>query len=340
MITSEADAQRILEAHHKRSVVITAFTYIESKAYDAFTPTESYVVRTDDGSSYLLKAAQSAPSSVSVSYGPNALVYEHNIRSLVPSQCDIPIPTIHAFDASRNLVPYHYLLLEHPIGVPLSLALASGKLSARQIAMLELRTGSYLKQLHSRVQNDWFGLPSQASDELYSWQEAFTLLLDGVLDDAHAAGIELPYGTVRTYLSRAIGFFLFDDCDVPSLVCFTADASATYVDIDLQADVPVPGGADAEVRVTAFGSFGHALWGDPLLETLFVNPSAAFIEGYGGPLILFARQKTKRLWYTLFLALVVLVQAKRLGKEDHVKVEWAREAAEKCIASLETAPNY
>ena len=94
--------------------------------------------------------------------------------------------------------------------------------------------------------------------------------------------------------------------------------------------------------VTSFASVGHALWGDPLLETMFMEPSAAFVEGYGGPLIVFARQKTKRLWYTLFLSLVVLVQAKRLGlgEVDYEKVRWAKETAGKCVAGLKDAPCY
>ena len=145
---------------------------------------------------------------------------------------------------------------------------------------------------------------------------------------------------MRRCLSRAIGFFLFDDCEVPSLVSFTGDEHSIFVDFDLETGAL--GGEDAEVRITSFASLGHALWGDPLLETLFLEPSAAFVEGYGGPLVVFARQKTKRLWYTLFLALVVLVQAKRagLGEGDHEKVKWAYETAEKSVVALKDAPCY
>ena len=148
---------------------------------------------------------------------------------LVASQTDIPTPTIHTFDNSRTLVSFPYLLLERPRGVPLALARASGKLSPRQLALLDLRTGAYLKQLHERVQNDWFGQPAQSAEQLYSWQEAFTLLVECVIDDARSEGVELPYQNIRQYLSRAIGFYLFDDCEVPSLIAFTADRSTQAV---------------------------------------------------------------------------------------------------------------
>ena len=82
--------------------------------------------------------------------------------------------------------------------------------------------------------------------------------------------------------------------------------------------------------------------GAHLRPRLWLAPRAAFVEGYGGPLVVFARQRTKRLWYTLFLALVVLVQAKRagLGEGDHEKVKWAYETAEKSVVALKDAPCY
>ncbi|KAI0699752.1 hypothetical protein C8T65DRAFT_580867 [Cerioporus squamosus] len=334
---TEEHARRILERHRGGSAPVTELQEVKRTGFDAFTPTKVYSVRTGDGACYLLKVAPST-SATSTTYLPNTLTTEHELLGLLAAQTDIPTSTVHALDTSGDIVPYPYLLLEHPRGVPLSRARASGKLSERQLAMLDLRTGAYLKQLHERVQNDWFGLPSQEKDELYSWQEAFTPLLEGLLDEAHRAGVDLPYADLRLCLCRAIGFFLFDDCEVPSLVSFTGDDDSTFVDFDL--DTGAPGGADEEVRITSFGAFGHALWGDPLLETLFMDPSAGLVEGYGGPLIVFARQKTKRLWYSLFLALVVLIEAKRERKEELEKVKWARELAERSAAALKNAPCY
>ncbi|KAI8973109.1 hypothetical protein BD414DRAFT_540009 [Trametes punicea] len=287
------DVQRILDQHRGGSTTISDFKPLDRTGFEIFTPTKAYVVRVDDGTSYILKATPPA-STASITYAPNTLAMEHALLKLVASQTDIPHPTIHVLDTSHSIVPYPYLLLSHPRGIPLSAARASGKLSPRQAALLDLRTGAYLKQLHERVQNDWFGLPSQEQDALYSWQEAFTLLLESLLEDARAAGVELPYEDVRQYLSRAIGFFLFDDCEVPSLISFTGDEDATF----------------------------------------------AFVEGYGGPLIVFGRQKTKRLWYTIFLALVVLLQAKRSGETENEKVKWATEVLHRSVADLKDAPCY
>jgi hypothetical protein len=79
-----------------------------------------------------------------------------------------------------------------------------------------------------------------------------------------------------------------------------------------------------------------------MLETLFMppGPSQALLEAYmdgGGPLIAFPRQRTKRIWYTLFLAGIVLVE--EAGKDD-CKVGWATELIRECVEKLKDAPCY
>lgn len=269
-------------------------------------------------------------------YQTNSLEHEYELGQLLSQQPDIPQPKTITLDTSTSIVPFPYLLLAHPQGIPLSLARSSGRLTSPQSLLLDLRLGSLFKSIHDKVQNDWFGLPSQGNDELYSWQEAFTWQLEGLLNELHEAGEDFPYEDIRRYLSRAIGFFLFDDCEVPSLISFLGDEDSIFVDFDL--DTP---SSQDEIPVTSLYSLSHALWGDPLLETMFLNPSDAFLEGYGQNLTIFARQKTKRMWYTLFLALHVIVHDRR-SKDTHQgnKVEWARETLRKCTADLKDAPCY
>ncbi|OBZ78326.1 hypothetical protein A0H81_01689 [Grifola frondosa] len=334
-------AQRIVDYHRSESVPISTFQEHTRNGYSGFTPTKTYIIVLQDQTGYMLKVSLSAPSSrMASTYAPNTLATEHALLQLLSQHTDVPHPVAHALDTSLSLLPYPYLLLSRPQGIPLSHARASGKLTQRQLLQLDLRIGTYLRQMHDRVQNDWFGLPAQAHEELYSWQEAFTGLLEGMLEQAHALGIVLPYEDVRRYLSRAIGFFLFDDCEVPSLISFAGDEDVSFVDFDPAA----PPESEEEIQITSLLSFSHALWGDPLLETMFLNPSDALIEGYGGPLMLFARQRTKRIWYTLFLALVVLVHTKSdeeiPGTEDSDKVKWARSTLGECIRKLRDAPCY
>ncbi|KAI0083875.1 hypothetical protein BDY19DRAFT_987768 [Irpex rosettiformis] len=323
--------QNIIQSHMGDNTVVVSFKALPIHGFSAFTSTRTFSVHIKDGS-----PPQPTPPPT---YATNTLTTEAHLISMLVKQTSVPHTAVLKLDVSRKLVPYHYLLLSSPSGV--SLAQTKATLTERQKALVDLRLGMYYKQVHLEVQNDWFGLPSQEKDELYNWQEAFTYLLESLLHEAKElqVDVDIPFTDVRKYLSRAIGSFLFDDCEVPSLVSFTGDDDSIFIAV---------GEHEEDVKITSLIPVSHAIWGDPLLESVFINdPSPAFLEGYGGNPILFRRQRTKRLWYTLFLALVVVVQTKKGWvsmalhlQSDETKVAWARETIGICIEKLKDAPCY
>ncbi|KAI0691134.1 hypothetical protein BC835DRAFT_1279773 [Cytidiella melzeri] len=336
-VTSE-QAQSIMEAYLGHDTKISSFEALPTEGFSAFTPCRNYAIRLADGERYVLRVQPSSSSTRTSAYTPNTLATEAHLMSLLAKQTIIPHPTLHKLDQSLLLVPYQYLLLSHPGGVPLSHTRST--LTDRQNMVVDLHLGIYYQQLHFAVQNDWFGLPSQEKDKLYSWQEAFTYLLESLLHEAQELelGLDIPFEEVRRYLSRAIGSFLFDDCEIPSLVSFTGDDDSIFIHV---------GESEEDVKMTSLIPVSHAIWGDPLLEFVFMeDPSPAFLESYGGNPVVFARQRTKRMWYTLFLALMVTNEAHRQSEtpsrtgEGKDKVIWARDAIVTCIAKLKDAPCY
>jgi len=197
-------------------------------------------------------------------------------------------------------------------------------MTEQQLVIAELKLGAMLHILHE-VQNDWFGPPKMEADALISWQEAFVLMLEDALDAAGKTELKLDISGLRALLSRAIGAFVFDDVEVPSLLWFTGS----------EEDVYVSAGEDPEI-VLALVGMEYALWGDPLLEHLFTSPSPALLEGYETPLISYPRQQTKRLWYTLYSALVVLLDS----VNEQGRKGWALEAMSQAAEKLKHAPCY
>jgi len=301
------------------------------------TPTKSYNICLSGGASYLLKVTPPLSQRNPSDYTPSSLSTERDLlQSLAEQQPDVPLPTIITLDTSQTILPFDFLLLTSPRGISLAQAKASGHLTLQQSLLLDLRVGSIMKEVHDHVQNDFFGLPTQEKDEMYAWSDAFGWHFECLLQMVEDTGEELPYTGIRQFLNRAIAFYLFDDCEVPSLVSLTCDGDSIIVDFD-----PSSPSQTDEVTITGIFPVSHAIWGDPLLEALFMNPSTAFLEGYGGSPIIFTRQKTKRLWYTLFLALVVMSQTKDTGEAEMTdKVNWARETLKKCIDDLKDAPCY
>jgi len=126
--------------------------------------------------------------------------------------------------------------------------------------------------------------------------------------------------------------FLFDDVEVPSLVALTTAAESVFItDVDGEPQLAL-----------LLPSFAHLLYGDPLLERAFSPseaPSKALLEGYGAPPpIVFSRQRTKRMWYDLYLGLVVLLGGKRVGGDQNV--DWAVQLVEHSRVLLKHASCY
>jgi hypothetical protein len=286
-------------------------------------------------------------------YQPNSLQLIHHILSRIQARTDVPAQAS-ILDTSLDLVPFHYLLspacsISSSDIVPLSTVRQSGLLSPADALMIDLQIGKWLGQLHSGVQNDWFGLPQLETpeDPSYSWQETFIFLFETLLGELEAARVHLPYEDIRRLLCRAIGSFFFYHVEVPSLIWFTGSDHDVYVSLD----------PTAAIRgvVAILPNVAHALWGDPLLETFFLppNPSTAMLEGYsqsgGGPLCILPRNKTKRTWYTLFLALVVLKQRAYTINLDaqesgvsfaKVNQAWVIDTILKSVEFLRDAPTY
>jgi hypothetical protein len=258
-----------------------------------------------------------------------------DLHALISSCTSIPLPKLHALDTGLSVVPYHYLLLSYPSGLTtLAKARHDGALTEQDGVRVDLQLGVYLRQLHD-IQNDWFGIPlpnnTQPIDPSYAWGESFTLLLEEALHKAETeVKMDFDFQELRGYLSRAIGFYLFDDVEVPSLVWFSGSED------DVLVSLPSPP-STSEVQIKVFSlTFTQAIWGDPLLESFFFpsGPSETIQEGYEKQLIVFARQRTKRLWYNVFLALMGVIHG---GQE---KRDWARQALEEYTLGLRDAPCY
>jgi hypothetical protein len=238
-----------------------------------------------------------------------------SILSQISQRSDVPVPRALVSDATKTLVDFDYLLLPHP---------SPAALPTRTLTALEERAfGQQLRKIHE-IDNDWFGVPGEPS-EVISWEEAFTLLLEALLDKTETDELweTVKIEQIRGALSRAIGFFLFDDVEVPSLVWLTGD--------ELSAMEVEEGG---ESKLTFLG-FSHAVWGDPIMEHVFMDEIKDVQEGYDKNLFLLPRQRIKGVWYSLFYALLMVAES-----EDVRRVERARSKVKECVNRLQSVEYY
>lgn len=362
------EAQLIIDKHFPTQSVVS-LALLHNNGYSDEPNLKTYVInlrpRTESTAVPVCSCflSISSPRVATGLYHSNSLPLIAQLLTLIRTQIDVPISES-TLDTSLELIPYHYLLsaicpTTSENIISLSEARRSGVLSTVDNLTIDLLLGQFLGQLHSGVQNHWYGLPlldgKEPSDMLKTWEETFTSLLDDLLTQIESREDEyncrLPYEDIRLYLSRAIGASLFEDVDEASLVWFTGSEDDIYITVSPEGPA-VPG------RIAAIlPNVAHALWGDPLLECFMMGkgsesedrPSAAFMEGYlgggGKQLIVFPRQQTKRLWYTFFLALVILTKygVPTLGDDNEgtsvkEKRTWARQTLMKCAEDLKDAP--
>jgi hypothetical protein len=293
------------------------------------------------------------PTTYPGEYKPNPLPVIHDLLNSIRAKTDIPLAES-ILDTSLSLIPYHFILSGTTNATSDSLvsiadARKLGLLSEKASVVVDLELGKLLGHLHTKVQNDWFGIPSQKEpvEPSYVWQETFTELLEGLMHHFEMGDVkvdfEIRYEEIRLYHSRAIGFSLFDDVEVPSLVWLTGTEDDVFISRPVNKDDPWTFEISAILPDAA-----HALWGDPLLESFFIppNPTKAMAEGYigvgGGALTIFPRQSTKRIWYDLYLALLVLYEMRDLGDTDEhrAKKTWCKRTITDSIDALKNAPNY
>jgi len=227
----------------------------------------------------------------------------------------VPVPRVLVSDTTKTLVDFDYLLLPHP---------SPAALPTRTLTQAEERTfGQHLRKIHA-IDNDWFGVPGEPSDVI-SWEEAFTLLLEALLDKTETGEQRdtVKIERIRGALSRAIGFFLFDDVEVPSLVWVMGDESSV-MEVE----------ENGESKLTFLG-FSHAVWGDPRMEHVFMDEAKNIQGGYDENLFLLPRQRIKGVWYALFFALLVMAES-----EDERRVERARLKMEECVNQLQLVEYY
>ncbi|KDR79141.1 hypothetical protein GALMADRAFT_243022 [Galerina marginata CBS 339.88] len=352
-------------------------------------------------------------------YHTNSLLTIHHLISQILAHTSIPLPPPILDASLQHLPFHVLISPAAPLAstsiVSMREARSRALVDEKELIRVEMQIGAFLGQMHSGVLGEWFGLPRPVDEvdegadeeisapavevplgmgldgpspnypsESYSWQETFTHLLETLLSEFEAAKspnftLDLPYEDIRRYLSRAIGSFLFDDVEVPSLVWMTGSEDDVYVFISPSSSPSSSStGSSSSANSTPptagiaaiLPNIAHALWGDPLLESFFSSspslstsstehegkpgPCQALLEAYlasgGSPPIVFPRHKTKRLWYDLFLGLVVLRErglggtdaADGVDRESETVIdrEWALELVRRTVEGLRDAPCY
>lgn len=248
----------------------------------------------------------------------------------------VPVPQVVRYETDPGAATGAFLIMSERPGTPWQES--DGDLSPEERAALRRELGGLVARSHT-VTGPGFGYPGHPLGPLTgTWREAFTTMMERLLDDAERYGARLPRSSHAIRALTAGVSEVLDEVAVPVAVHF-----------DLwQGNVLLDGAAGAR-SVSGIIDGERMFWGDPLAE--FVSPAllgdieddADFLAGYaaaGGRVVFDAPARLRMALYRCYLYLIMLVEVvPRAAPDDRVDWTWRHVAPqlEAALVRLESA---
>jgi aminoglycoside phosphotransferase (APT) family kinase protein len=297
-------AQTLIASHFGGQAKIDRYTELTDGMYNAV-----YLIELADGQKSVLKVAPSDHVKV-LRYEKNIMRAEVDVLRLVRAQTEVPVPEVLAYDTSRRLMDNDYYLMAFIPGV--GLQKLRKQFSVEDQRAIDFRTGEYLRQINT-ITGPCFGYFAQPEFHFSTWREAFSHMIESVLQDGCDAGVELPV-PYDTLSARLPTFYpVLDEVTQPALVHWDLWDGNIMVDPETK-------------KITGILDFERALWAEPLMEMSFdafgINP--ALIEGYGLDLLATPTARTRRILYNIYLWLIMIIESTYRQYETKDQENWIR----------------
>jgi aminoglycoside phosphotransferase (APT) family kinase protein len=304
-ISLSFQATEAVVAHHfGASVRLTGFEELKDGLFNA-----AACLELSDGHKLVLKAAP--PSGVRV------LCYEHDIMRAeveamrrLADESEVPAPRVHVYDTSCSLLPSPFFLMDFLPGV--SLFKLRPKLSAEDQTQIDYEMGRLTRTI-ATVTGPSFGYWAQPCAPGVTWRECFSAMVRGVLQDGLDAGVylRLPYDEI--FRRMEAHFPALDAVTTPRLVHWDLWDGNIFVD-------------PQTLRLTGLIDFERVLWGDPLIEAIFIDMQhcANALHGYGEDLLAAPEGRTRRLLYNVYLHLIMVIECTYRHFKPEQQENWVR----------------
>ena len=298
-------ARAIVLKHFGPDRPLKAFTEMTDGFYNA-----AALLELQDGLKCVLKAAP--PPEVHVlRYEKDILRAEVESMSLARQQAGIPAPEVYAFDSSHDLLPSDYYLMEFVPGE--SFFKLRSTLPPASQEQIQHEMGRFTRAI-SAITHDVFGYWAQPSAPGVSWKDCFAAMTRGVLQDGLDVDAKLPMPYDEIYQRMESHFDALEEVTTPRLVHWDLWDGNIFVD-------------PSSHRVTGLIDFERALWGDPLIEVIFMNlnPDSPAALGFGGNVLRTENERRRRLLYNAYLFLIMIIETYYRHYDNDWQINWATE---------------
>ncbi len=281
----------------------------------------AYRLELDDGPGAQVLKVAPPPDVELLTYERDLMRVEVAAMQLAAGDESVPVPALRHADLSCEHLPAGHLFMDVAEGTPWS-RLREG-LSGAQNDTIERQLGRITARING-ITGPSFGYPV-VGPRFERWVDAFAWMCHTLYADARRFGLEpsLSEMELSTLLERH--GHVFDEVRVPRLVHWDLWAGNVFVRLD-----------DGQPIVTGVIDFERALWGDPLMEFIpgRLRDLEAYETGYGERLLSTRSARLRRLFYNVYLGLVLVVEDGPRQYSDRSTVEWGRGLLERSAAML------
>ncbi|MCG8481078.1 MAG: aminoglycoside phosphotransferase family protein [Spirochaetales bacterium] len=267
-----------------------------------------YVIETTQGPDLMLKVAP--PEHVRVlRYEKNIMKTEVEVLKTLGEVRGVPVPRIYYDDFDRRLLETDFFIMEKLRGV--SLGSVRSTLDPAVLEHVDRQKGRINRALNSRT-GEQFGLFSSDQPKFATWSEAFSNMMNDILDDAE----ELSAAIIRPRAQ-------FEELVASQKNLLNAIKTPKLVHWDLHDNNVI---INEQNEITGIVDCDRALWGDPVIEVYFsrfMNQSEPFYEGYGEIGRNTPDFQKRRCLYDLYLALIFVTECRSRKITDPGHLDWA-----------------
>lgn len=262
----------------------------------------AYSLLLDDGRRAVLKA-RPASEVVLMRCEVESMRTEVEAMRLFEGAKGLTVPRVYAYDASKELLPVEYFIMEYMEGQPLNKV--KGELSEEQLDAVYRQLGGINRRINE-VKGTGYGYFVRPTAD--SWRKAFAEIIYGALADGRDMNVELPiaYSEMERLIEERLD--ALDEVAEPRLLHWDLWDGNVFV---------------KDGQVCGVTDFERCLWGDPLMEYYFgrFHGSLAFREGYG-LLLNEPAQIARRKLYDLYLDLLLYIECAFRKYEDRHHIQW------------------
>ncbi len=268
----------------------------------------------------VLKVGPPADAAV-LTYEKDILRAEVETMKLVTSDPAIPVPRIAFHDFSRSRLPYDYYFMEFVSGTTWD-NIRDG-LSPDQNNSIEYQLGQITAHINA-IEGSSFGYYAFGHD-FDKWPDAFHWMCTNLFEDARRYQIELELTAQEFFDAFDEHHAIFSEITRPQLVHWDLWAGNIFITI-----------TDHAPKIEGIVDFERALWGDPLMESYLgrLRGIPHYIAGYGTDILATPAQRLRRIFYNIYLHLIMIIEDGPRQFDDKGSVKWAQERLREDIKML------